>query len=653
MVCATTSQRGVGRIFDRKDGLAEAWRLLSDRTLSLVGHHIFFDLCVLAAEDEKLLSLIFAEIDAGRIRDTKIRQMIIDNAEGKLKFVFNEETGEFNKQNYQLFMLVMRHLHRDIKHLKKGDDVWRLRFNELDGLPVVEYPLEASTYAIGDAVDTEGVFLSQEAYCEPHGLPGGLEAEIGQTQAAWALYLTGGWGVRTDPPAVAKLKTEVTADFRTAIEVAQRHGLIRRGKKESKNQKAIRDAIAEWYGARQRPMKYTEGGKKGRPQIAMDREQLTEVECLCGLNFHACPCKPDENDGIHKGLWAVAESTRLGKLLSTYISALERGTIFPLCSSYNAIIETFRTSCSQGMKIDGVPMGCNLQNPPRKHGVRECFVPRGSNIFIFCDLDTIEMRTLAQTCIELFGYSCIAEAIIAGKDLHLDLAADMMEISYEEAVERFEAGDPEVVENRQFCKIGNYGFAGGMAATTFVAYAKGFGVIVSLRLARQLHAAFRSKWREMNDYFAYISSLIGDGNRVKTITFPRSNLMRGDVTYTAAANGFFQHRAAMGAKAALYQVVRECYLKELNSPLYGARPWLFAHDEIGLECPYDGQRASDAALRLQEVMISVVHDKWCPDVPIGATACMTRRWYKGAKAVFVDGIMVPSKPEGKKWVADV
>lgn len=977
MVCLTKSQRGVGAIYDRKDGLALAWKLLRDQTLSLVGHHIFFDLCVMVAEEEEMLPLIFAEIDAGRIRDTKIRQMIIDNAEGKLKFVFNEETGEYNKQNYQLYMLVMRHLHRDIKHLKKGDDVWRLRFNELDGLPVVEYPPEASTYAIGDAVDTEGVFLSQEDYCAPHGLPGGLEAEIGQTQAAWALYLTGAWGVRTDPAAVAKLKAEVTADFRVAVEVAQRHGFIRRGKKESKNQRAIRDAIADWYGTRQRPMKYTTGGKRGQPQIGIDREQLTEIECLCGLNFHACPCKPHENDGIHKGLWAVAESTRLGKLLSTYISALERGTIYPLCSSYNAIIETFRTSCSQGMKINGVPMGCNLQNPPRKHGVRECFVPRAGWSFIFCDLDTIEMRTLAQTCIELFGYSHIADAIKAGKDLHLDLAADMMEISYEEALERFEAGDAEVAENRQFCfhpdtealthdgwkkigdlkvgetvaaaipsddgtcrlewqpaqalsrrkapelihlksegidlrvtpehrmlgfrtdgrafvttpeklskartwcnagvapggdwepdekllrlavatqadgslhgsqirfgftkqrkidrmramladvphresvssqgatqffvfgdpeyksgrrtapgiaadikalltdkkfderwtklsqrgrqivlgeakfwdatqgpksiayaycsmiksnaeilqiiatlegrktrlvqdkhnkiwkltvrqthrsrgdivqatklahdgdvvclsvpstfvlvrdggipvitgncKIGNYGFAGGMAATTFVAYAKGFGVVVSPKLARQLHAAFRSKWAEMNDYFAFISSLVGDGNRIKTVTFPKSNLMRGDVTYTAAANGFFQHRAAMGAKAALYQVVRECYLKELNSPLYGCRPWLFAHDEIGLECPYIGARASAAALRLQEVMITVVHDKWCPDVPIGATACMTRRWYKGAKSVFVDAsgnvckpdapgaFMVPSKPEDKKWVHD-
>ncbi len=673
LVCVTVDDGIRPHIYDRVAGLARMRALLEDPDVTLIGHWIFFDLCVLAAEDESFIPLIFAEINAGRIRDTKIRQMIVDNAEGKLKFVWNEEIGEYNKQNYQLYMLVMRHLHRDIKHLKKGDDAWRLRYNELDGLPVEEYPPEATAYAIGDAVDTRAIFFKLEDYCEPHGLPGGLEAEIIQTQAAWALYLAGAWGVRTDAPMVAKLKAEVLADYQAAVKTAQAWGFIRRGKKESRNIAAIRAAVETWYGDRQRPIKWTTGGKTGQPQIGTDREQLTGVECSgCGGTFQACGALGADTDctadGIHRGLWAVAEVVRLSKLLSTYISALERGVTLPLCASYNSIIETFRTSCSQGMKIFGVPMGCNLQNPPRKHGVRECFVPRAGSIFAFCDLDTIEMRTLAQTCIELFGFSDIAEAIKAGRDLHLALAAELLQISYEEAEARYLAGDVEIADVRQTAKIANYGFAGGMAAATFVAYAKGFGMVVDPKLAKKLHSAFRSTWSEMPRYFNYISSLMGDGGRAQVITFPKSNLMRGDVNYTAAANGFFQHRAAMGAKAALYQVSYECYVRGTmpdgsDSPLYGCRPWLFAHDEIGIEILYVGKRASDAALRLQTVMINEM-SRWCPDVPIGATACMTRRWYKGAKAVFVDArgeickstaagaVMVPSRPEGKKWIAD-
>jgi hypothetical protein len=47
----------------------------------------------------------------------------------------------------------------------------------------------------------------------------------------------------------------------------------------------------------------------------------------------------------------------------------------------------------------------------------------------------------------------------------------------------------------------------------------------------------------------------------------------------------------------------------------------------------------------------------CPDVPIGATAAMSRRWWKGTKPVRIDGLLVPSRPEkrGDKtvWVADL
>lgn len=637
LVCVTTSN-GQNSIYLAGDGLRAAREILEHG--EMVGHHVFFDLCVLAAEDASLLPLIFRAIDEGRVHCTKIRQMIIDNAEGKLKFVWNEETNEYSKQNYALSNLVQRHLGRDIKAKKEGEGIWRLRYNELDGVPLEKWPEEARAYAIDDAVDTRAIFFKQEEDCAPNGLPGGREGEIGQTQAAWALYLAGAWGVRTDASAVAKLKAEVSAEYEEQTAIARRWKFVRAA--GTRDMAAIREAVETWYHEHKKPYQFTPGG-----QIGTDREQLIEVECACGFGFHGCNC---DVDGVHRGLWAVAEVVRLSKLLSTYIRALERGTEIPINPAYNPIIETFRTSCSQGMKIDGVPMGTNLQNPPRKHGVRECFKARDGSVFAFCDYDTLEMLTLAQTCIELFGYSCIADAANAGQDFHLVLAAAMLGISYDDAKQRHADGDPELLEARQFCKIGNYGFAGGMGPTTFVAYAKGYGIVVPLALARSLHTGFRRTWREVRQYFEFASSLMSDGNRARVVEFPKSKLMRGDVSYTAVCNGFFQHRAAMGAKAALYAVSKECYL-DLGTPLYGCRPWLFAHDEIGMEIPYAGQRASDAALWLQRVMIDEMK-RWCPDVPIGATAAMTRRWYKGAKAVYVDGVMVPSKPEGKKWVAD-
>lgn len=668
LVCVTTDDgTSEPAIYLRKDGVEIARKLLEDPETHITGHFTFFDLAVLAAEDKTLLPLIFQAIDEGRIHCTKTRQMIIDNAEGRLKFTWNEETNEWKKQSFHLHVLILRWLEKNVEHKKKGNDIWRLRYNELDGVALHNWPKEATEYAISDAVDTRRVHKKQEAYCAPHGLPGGSQGEIWQTQAGWALYLAGTWGVRTDPEAVAKLKAEVTAEYRRHVETAQKWGLVRKGVKESRNMSAIRAAVKEWYETHSRPMKWTDGGKKGIPQIATDREQLTDVECPCGLNFKghqeledAAKEARDANenvpptcdiDGIHRGLWAVAEVVRLSKLLSTYVRALERGTAVPINPSYNAIVESFRTSCSQGMKIDGVPMGTNLQNPPRKHGVRECFIPRPGSVFVFSDYDTLEMLTLAQVCLDLFGYSHIAEAAWAGQDFHLALAADMMGISYSEAEKRLAAGDPEMIDMRQGCKIGNYGFAGGMSWRTFIQYAKGFGATVTPSQARKLYNGFRAKWREMQQYFAYVSSLLEGRNRVKVVVDPKSGLMRGRVTYCATANHFFQHRAACGAKAALYQVCKEQYIVK-TSPLYGCRTWLFAHDEIGMEVPYDGKRASDAAKRLETVMVDEMK-KWCPDVPIAATAAMHRRWYKGGKAVYQSGIMVPSKPQGKKWVSDI
>jgi hypothetical protein len=133
------------------------------------------------------------------------------------------------------------------------------------------------------------------------------------------------------------------------------------------------------------------------------------------------------------------------------------------------------------------------------------------------------------------------------------------------------------------------------------------------------------------------------------------------VPYTAVCNGFFQHLAAMGAKAALYAVVKECYL-DTSSPLYGCRPWLFAHDEIGLEIPYydiGRKTAADAAMRrLSEIMVEVM-SKWVPDVPVKAEGVLCRRWYKGAEPAFDGDVLVPSKPvydpvkDKTIWVADM
>jgi hypothetical protein len=289
--------------------------------------------------------------------------------------------------------------------------------------------------------------------------------------------------------------------------------------------------------------------------------------------------------------------------------------------------------------------------------VRKCFIPREGWTFAFCDFDSLEMRTLAQTCIDLFGYSFIAEAIKEDKDLHVDLATETLGgMDYVEAMKRYVDGDKILEDVRQGSKIGNYGMAGGMGPDAFVDYARGYGVEMTIERAREIHRAFRRKWREVVDYFNYCSNLC-DGSDAKTVVHPRTKMVRGHVRYTALCNFFFQHLAAIGATEALANAFEETMDPGLKSPLYGCRIWYFGHDEIGMEIPAEAigpERASAAALRLQTVMIESMR-KWVPDVPIGAMVCMARRWLKGAKPVRVGGLLVPSKfdSETKKWVADI
>lgn len=319
--------------------------------------------------------------------------------------------------------------------------------------------------------------------------------------------------------------------------------------------------------------------------------------------------------------------------------------------------------------------GPNMQNPPRKGGVRACFLPRDGWVFVSCDFDTIEMRALAQVCFELFGYSSLREALNAGMDPHVALAADILGVAYDDAMRRYLDGDPEIEDARQAAKPGNFGFPGGMGWRAFMHYAlTSYDVEVPPELAQKLHKAFRERWVEMQDYFAYCASMVGE-HRCERVIFPMSEQVRGKVGYTQICNGWFQHRAAKGAKDALYEVSRECYTGFTRdgrpSPLAGSRPVIFMHDEIITEIPYRGreQQASDAADRVGEIMRDRMR-RWIKDVEIKAGPVMMRRWYKGAKAVRIDGRLVPSRSvtelvpgkvdrkTGKpakltKWVADL
>ncbi len=633
-VSTTTGQsRGtfVQGIMLRADAITWLRAQLLDPGVTIVGHNVWFDLGVAVVADSSLLPLIFAKLEAGLVHDTQVRQQLIDIATGEMKF-FLDEDGDPQATKYDLAAIARRLLN---KHVSKKDS-WRLKYALLDGVPLSEWPAEALFYAINDAVTTGQIHAKQD---EIAGGP--IPNSIEQHRAAWALHLMSMWGVRTDGPAVEKLKEELTRDFSAMMTELRPSGLLKiiparlvtRGalkgtttaEKVTKNMAAIKDRVTECYTKAIKPdgtpgeVPLSESGKN----VSTNKKTLTE-----------------SGDTQLKKL---AEAGAIGKLLNTYVPVLESGTQWPICPRYNVLVETGRTSCSNP----------NIQNPPRAGGVRNCFVPRDGWVYAFSDYDTLELRALAQVCLDILGQSKMADALRAGQDLHLSLAAEMAGLSYERAKELYDSGDNKMIEDRQFCKIPNFGLPGGLGADTFVAFAEGYGAKINRDQAVETIAAWRKRWTEMEAYFAWVNSLTDTA-----VTQIRSGRVRGGAGYCAIANGFFQGLAADGAKEALWLVAKECYLDQ-SSPLFGCRPCFFLHDEIGIEIPrrwIGASQASTATKRLSEVMIEAMK-KWIPDIPIFCSPYMVRRWYKGAKAAKVNENIVPCKPskqDGKTtWIPDL
>jgi DNA polymerase-1 len=591
------------RVVGRDSGLPILASLLADPDTLLVGHNVSYDIGVACAEDRDLIPVAFQAYREDRVRDTKIRQMLIDIHDGALKF--RRVRGGVVKTTHKLADLAAHWL--DV-HLKKGADTWQLRYHELDGVPVNEWPPDAYEYSRLDSEITLAVWLAQDA-----DLEGDAPLDEGhQCRTAWALHLMSCWGVRTDPALTQLIRETLEAEREDALKRLDGTGLIRSD--GTRDVKLIRERVlSAWKSLGKQPPRTLKTGA-----VQMTDEVLRESG------------DPD--------LILLAMVSHNLKLLNTYVPILESGTVHPICARYNNPLETGRTSASEP----------NMQNPPRAGGIRECFVPREGFLFASCDYDTLELRALAQVCLVLLGKSSMAEALRAGRDLHLAFAADLMGIGYEQAVKLKRAGDKTVKEMRQLAKIANFGFPGGMVSNTFVEYARGYGVTVDGRLAERLYRQWRIAWPEMDEYFKHAKTLTGPAGEGK-LTQLFSGRVRGGVSYTAACNSYFQGLAADGATAALFVVSQECYT-DPASPLYGSRPVIFLHDEIICEVPDvpgHPEVASRAADRLAEIMIAEMR-RYIPDVPVTATPNLMRRWYKGAEEIRnAEGWLVPWEPQAE------
>lgn len=633
--------------------IAHAMRAGTFNRPLLINQTIGFDLGVVCKEIPELTRAVFQAYRAGDVRCTETREKGRRAALGTMK----------TDQQYSLAALLLRHRGIDIFASKKGPDIWRRRYHELEGVRAEDYPAEAYDYAAGDPEHALDVFEAQALACAEEGwidvnpwldveglvdCPVDLAApvwpdEAWQTWAAFWLKLTGAWGLKVDAAHVYELKAKLEANVDEAYSLLldlaelpagplvatasrlQLEDALRFAGKDIRKQPSTwndsrfladlrtkcrrtfgivcRKPSGEWKSNRyvvQARAAADVTGTEWPDEWCATREELNEKAPTwrdagvpmsepsetfpAGQPSYGAGELGETGDELLRELASVQKDVgELSKYMPFLIEAADSG--YPVCSRLNVMVSNGRTSSSKP----------NGQNPPRRFGIREAFIPRPGMLFVNSDLDAAELCTLAQVCLDWFGVSELAEDLQAGRDAHLGVAAEILGISYEEALARKMAGDPEIKQARNCGKSGNFGAAGGLGEKTFHEFARDtYGVALSREawITPDSDVEYRGAlvykidgvvctsyvldvWRRQRPiiagpFFEQIAQWCEEGERYHTqdgdtikiyrAELLRSGRIRGGLGYTSGCNNEFSGPVADASKRAGVWIALECYL---------------------------------------------------------------------------------------------
>lgn len=631
-VCYTCYVDGEAHIMLPQAGAQHLGQALLDADTIVTAHNLAFDFGVMIRVAPWLFPLFIQAAEDGRLADTKLRERLLRIAVGEEDY--HAAGDKLVKTGYSLADLVKRYFAVDISAGKKAPDAWRLRYSELDGVPLDDWPNEAIDYAISDAVFAADVYEAQADYRPPDALTcldgwelfqpnGRFVNEEEQTRAALALHMISLNGVKAHGPYVQhvtrRLKKEVNAKKGALLKA----GLLKPNPKRpagySKDMGAIREAVDEAY--------------MGTAEVTPSGATSTASKTLMASG------DPD--------LVALADLCGTEKILSAFVPVLEQAASTGISPGYSVIKTTGRTSSSRP----------NIQQLPRKGGVRECFVPSPGYVFCAIDYDALELSCVAQAQHDLGTPKNppLMKAINEGKDPHIIAAASLMGVDYDDAMHMYKQGTSEqrahVREARQFAKILNFGGWGGLGPDALVSFGEGYGMEISNAAASTGLATWKKTWCA-DQYFAHASRITSkykvkwgdkspEGRAKEAQNFVkhlRSGRIRGAVSFTQACNSYFQGMAADGAKLALWNLLRACYSPGHNAILFGGTMATFIHDEVIFEFPET--RAAEMGHEAARIMRDSMR-VYVPDVHIGAEPALMKRWYKDAEPFYVDGVLSP------------
>lgn len=613
---------------------------ISDEECFLCFHRAAYDLAVICATWPEFTTLVFEVLEQGKVWDTGIRDKLLNL--GRFGWVDKQPIpGEYDDEGepktkrigYGLDDLALRRLAFEMDK----SNPWRLRFSELEDVPLAEWPKEATEYALDDVRVLPLIFEDQDRDVPQVPSTNAFAAHTLAVCRAFALYMMSCQGVAID--AVERARVEAMLAEELAPEKIQilfdcgilrpaelprpkRGGGLTKGKRATKNMAVLKGIVVEVCERLEIPVELTE-----------TKLVSTRSGFLAGF------------DHLDPRLEEYSRVQALQKLVTTEMPRIQADRVYP---NFDELKETGRTSSWDP----------NIQNvDPRAKG---CYVPEPGWVICSVDYSTIELVTFAQKLLDLFGKSYLADLLRQGVDPHAYLGAQLALEFDREGFERHTGvlpapgmdayhafiplkklpkTDPrrEWFDHwRNFAKPVGLGYPGGLGPKTMVTLAKGtYYVEMTVEQAGQSREVWRATFPEVLDYFRWVNEdcavQVNGEDRYQYMS--PMGMLRNGCTYCACANGAaLQTPAAEGGTFAMWSIVRACKDPAQKSILYGCRPWAWVHDEMLLNIPEDRwmhERAFEVARLMKEGMEHVIRD-----VPVKAQPALMKRWDKRAEGVF-------------------
>lgn len=408
-------------LLDREESREYLKKILTTSLITgkyIVAHNAVFECGVTVTHYPELAELVFDALDKGIFYCTKINESLWNIQRDK----------PINKLT--LADLVKFYFRKDIS-ATKGEDAWRMRYSELDGKPISEWPKEAIDYAIDDSIWAYKVQESQ--------LP--IDQNLALKSAVY-LNLMGAQGFRIEQERVKTLESEIW-EFLTP-----RYDFL------------VKEGYADYLPKQKQPRKQI---KKLQEYIAgLDINPILTSKGNTAVSGEAIEAYMSQiDDPIVK---TFGELSKYEKILTAFLSRL-RGAE-KIYSQYSTTKSTGRTSSSSSTLFKSV----NIQQMPRQvpdvtYDIRNCFAPRPGFKIFSIDYSGLELCSAAHQLYKTINISHMRDALNEGDkptDMHSKLAAKIKGISYEE----FMKNKKEYKEDRQKAKPINLGFPGGIGYDT-------------------------------------------------------------------------------------------------------------------------------------------------------------------------------------------